>query len=86
MMFKKNLESTVFHVKCGGVTYSHRWVVPWYLLGTGAGTVGTFVVPIPVPQYFAIFWRYRYFSFVLFFSTDFKKVIKNLKRCKNACE
>ena len=53
-----------------------------YFLGTG--TVGTFVVP--VPRYFAIFWRYQYFSFVLFFSRDFTNVIKNLKRCKNACE
>ena len=50
----------------------------------GTGTVATFVVP--VPRYFAIFWRYLYFSFVLFLSVDFKKVIKNLKRCKNACE
>ena len=55
-----------------------------YFLGTG--TVGTFVVPVLVPWYFAIFWLYRYFSFVLFFSTDFTNVIKNLKRCKNACE
>ena len=38
--------------------------VPRYFLGTG--TVGTFVVPVPVPRYFPIFWRYRYFSFVLF--------------------
>ena len=58
--------------------------VPRYFLGTGTGAVGTFVVP--VLRYFAIFWRYRYFSFVLFFSADFKKVIKNLKLCKNACE
>ena len=62
----------------------HRWAVPLYFLGPGTGTVGTFVVP--VPRNFAIFWRYWYFSFVLFFSRDFTKVIKNLKRCKNACE
>ena len=45
---------------------------------------GTFLVP--VPRYFAIFLRYRYFSFVLFFRRDFKKLIKNLKRRKNACK
>ena len=56
--------------------------VPRYFLGIG--TVGSFVVP--VPRYFAIFWWYRYFSFVLFFSRDFTNVMKNLKRCKNACE
>ena len=56
--------------------------VPRYFLGSG--TVSTCVVP--VPRSFAIFWRYRYFSFVLFFSRDFKMLIKNLKRCKNACE
>ena len=59
---------------------NHKWAVPRYFLGTGTGTVGTFVVP--VPRYFGIFWRYRYFSFVLFFSRDFTNVIKNLKRCK----
>ena len=58
--------------------------VPWYFLSTSI--VGTFVVPVPVPRHFAIFWRYRYFSFVLFFSRDFTNVIKNLKCCKNACE
>ena len=66
--------------------------VPRYFLGTGTAVLlwyryryrGTFVVP--VPRYFAIFWRYRYFSFVLFFSRDFTNVIKNLKRGKNACE
>ena len=66
------------------VTFNHRWAVPQYFLGTG--TVGTFLVPVPVPRYFAIFWQYRYFSFVLFFSRDLKKLIKNLKRCKNACD
>ena len=75
LFFSKYLVFSVFG-------YRHRWAVPRYFLGTG--TVGTFVVP--VPRYFAIFWRYRYFSFVLFFGRDFTNVIKNLKRCKNACE
>ena len=71
-----------FKVGSTAVLYYRGTLLPRYFLGTG--TVGTFVVPIPVPRYFAIFWRYRYFSFVLFFCTDFRKVIKNLKRCKNA--
>ena len=65
------------------IAIEHRWAVPRYFLGTG--TVGTFVVPVPIPRYFAIFWRYRYFSFIFFFSRDFTNVIKNLKR-KNAFE
>ena len=48
--------------------YNHRWAVPRYFLGTG--TVSTFVIPVPVPRYFAIFWPYRYFSLGLFFSRD----------------
>ena len=37
--------------------YNHRWAVPRYFFGTG--TVGTFVVPVPVPSVLLI-WKYRY--------------------------
>ena len=67
-LFEKNLAKNTKKIR-------NRWAVPRYFLGTG--TVGTFVVPIP--RYFAIFWRYRYFSFVLFFSRDFTNVIKNFE-------
>ena len=53
---------------------------------------GTFLVPVPSVL---LWYRYRYRgtllffggtgTLVLFFSRDFTNVIKNLKRCKNAC-
>ena len=64
-----HLLSVIWH------TTSHRWAVPRYFFGTSAGTVGTFVVPVPVPPKNSKVPRYRTGTLVfLFFSTDFKNV------------
>ena len=45
----------------------HRWAVPRYFFGTGTGTVGTFVVPVPVPPKNSKVPRYRTGTLVFFY-------------------